>query len=200
MEENIRFESGQNQLEGMFYEGSNGKGVAITHPHPLYGGDMYSGVVESIANAYREKGYSTLRFNFRGVGASEGRFDDGDGEQKDVLAAREYLEQMKIQRVDLAGYSFGAWVNARVGCVGAVGQQMVMVSPPVAFIDYTSVGRLPCLKLVVAGNRDDYASTDQIRTMLSNWNDAAAFKIIEGADHFYGGYLQELESILEAFI
>lgn len=200
MEKKIDFISDNNRLEGLFYEGSNGKGVVITHPHPMYGGDMYNGVVESIASAYREKGYSTLRFNFRGVGASEGRFDDGDGEQKDVLAAQAYLEQMKIQRVDLAGYSFGAWVNARVGCVDATGQQMVMVSPPVAFIDYTSVGRLPCLKLVVAGSRDDYAPTDQIRNMLPNWNDAAAFRIIEGADHFYGGYLQELESILEAFI
>ena len=200
MEKKIDFISDNNRLEGLFYEGSNGKGVVITHPHPMYGGDMYNGVVESIESAYREKGYSTLRFNFRGVGASEGRFDDGDGEQKDVLAAREYLEQMKIQRVDLAGYSFGAWVNARVGCAGAAGQQMVMVSPPVAFIDYSSVGRLPCLKLVVSGSRDNFAPTDQIRNMLPDWNDAAAFKIIEGADHFYGGYLQELESILAAYI
>ncbi len=200
MEKKIDFISDNNRLEGLFYEGSNGKGVVITHPHPMYGGDMYNGVVESIASAYRGKGYSTLRFNFRGAGASEGRFDDGDGEQKDVLAAREYLEQMKIQGVDLAGYSFGAWVNARVGCVGATGQQMVMVSPPVAFLDYASVGRLPCLKLVVAGSRDDYAPTDHIRNMLPNWNDAAAFNIIEGADHFYGGYLQELESTLEATI
>jgi len=161
---------------------------------------MYNDVVESIATVYREKGYSTLRFNFRGAGASEGQYDNGVGEKEDVKAAQEYLEQMKIQRVDLAGYSFGAWVNARVGCVGATGQQMVMVSPPVAFIDYTSVGRLPCLKLVIAGSRDDFAPTDQIRTMLPNWNDAAAFKIIEGADHFYVGYLQELESILKAFI
>lgn len=200
MEEEIQFESENNRLEGMYCEGSNGKGVVITHPHPLYGGDMNNVVVESIANAYREKGYSTLRFNFRGAGASQGQYDNGVGEKEDVKAAQEYLEQMNIQRVDLAGYSFGAWVNARVGCAGAAGQQMVMVSPPVAFIDYSSVGRLPCLKLVVSGSRDNFAPTDQIRNMLPDWNDAAAFKIIEGADHFYGGYLQELESILAAYI
>ena len=200
MGEDIRFISDNNRLEGMYHEGSNAKGVVITHPHPLYGGDMHNGVVESIANAYREKGYSTLRFNFRGAGASQGQYDNGVGEKEDVKAAQEYLEQMNIQRVDLAGYSFGAWVNARVGCAGAAGQQMVMVSPPVAFIDYSSVGRLPCLKLVVSGSRDNFAPTDQIRNMLPDWNDAAAFKIIEGADHFYGGYLQELESILAAYI
>jgi uncharacterized protein len=199
MEKKIDFISDINRLEGLFSEGTDGKGVVITHPHPLYGGDMNNVVVESIAKVYREKGYSTLRFNFRGVGASHGRYDDGEGEQKDVLAARAYLEQAGVKQVDLAGYSFGAWVNARVGCVGA-GQQMVMVSPPVAFIDYTSVGRLHCLEGVVAGSRDDFAPTDQIRTLLPHWNDAAAFKIIEGADHFYGGYLRELESILEAFI
>jgi uncharacterized protein len=200
MEEKIAFVSEDNRLEGIYAQGSNGKGVVITHPHPLYGGDMHNGVVESIANAYREKGYSALRFNFRGVGASQGGYDEGTGERKDVLAAREYLEGEGIGQVDLAGYSFGAWVNARVGCTGSADGQMVMVSPPVAFIDYSAVGRLPCLKLVVAGSRDDFAPVDQIRNRLPHWNDAAAFKIIEGADHFYGGYLKELESILEAFI
>jgi uncharacterized protein len=200
MEKKIAFVSEDNRLEGIYAQGSNGKGVVITHPHPLYGGDMHNGVVESIADAYREKGYSTLRFNFRGVGASDGAHDDGNGEQEDVLAARAYLEQTGIEQVDLVGYSFGAWVNARVGCGGSADGQMVMVSPPVAFIDYSAVGRLPCLKLVVAGSRDAYAPTGQIRNMLPGWNDGAVFKIIEGADHFYGGHLKKLESILEAFI
>lgn len=200
MEKKIEFISEKLRLEGRYAEGSTGHGVIITHPHPLYGGDMYNGVVESIASAYRKKGYSTLRFNFRGVGASEGRFDHGQGEQKDVVAAHAHLEHAGIQRVDLAGYSFGAWVNARAGCAGSADQHMVMVSPPVAFIDYSSVGRLPCLKLVVAGSRDDFAPTDQIRNLLPDWNDDAVLKVIEGADHFYSGYQKELESILEAAI
>ncbi len=197
MEKKIDFISDNNRLEGLLSLGSIGKGVVITHPHPLYGGDMHNSVVESIARVYRRRGCTTLRFNFRGTGASEGRHDDGEGEQTDVSAARGYLEQAGIRRIDLAGYSFGAWVNARVGCPGGHDNQMIMVSPPVAFIDHTSVGRLPCLKLVVAGSRDDFAPTDQIRNMLSDWNDGALFKIVEGADHFYGGHLQALESVLE---
>lgn len=200
MENRIYFESDGNRLEGIYCRGVHGMGVVITHPHPLYGGDMHNSVVESIAQVYQSKGYATLRFNFRGVGASDGRYDDGNGEQKDVLAARAYIEQMGIHQIDLAGYSFGAWVNARVGCSEAEGQNMVMVSPPVAFIDHRSVGPLPCLKLVVSGSRDDFAPADQIRSMMLQWNDRAELRIIDGADHFYGGYVQKLESILDAFI
>jgi len=200
LENRIYFESDTHRLEGLHASGSNGMGVVITHPHPLYGGDMQNGVVESILRAYRRKGYATLRFNFRGVGASEGRHDHGNGEKKDVLAARSYLEETGIRQIDLAGYSFGAWVNACVGCDAAVVLNMVMVSPPVAFIDHGSVGALPCLRLIVAGSRDVFAPADQIRTLAPQWNDLAEVEIIDGADHFYGGYFRALESILDAFI
>lgn len=200
MEQRIYFKSDTYRLEGLHTTGSNGMGVVITHPHPLYGGDMQNGVVESIARTYQRKGYATLRFNFRGVGTSEGRYDHGNGEKMDVLAAHAYLEETGLRKIDLAGYSFGAWVNASVGCGAAAVQKMVMVSPPVAFIDHGSVGTLPCLALIVAGSRDDFAPADQIRTLVPQWSEGAQLKIIDGADHFYGGYLQVLEAMLDAFI
>jgi len=200
MEQRIYFESDTHRLEGLHVTGSNGMGVVITHPHPLYGGDMQNGVVTCIAQAYQRRGYTTLRFNFRGVGASEGRYDHGNGEKRDVLAALAYLQETGVRKIDLAGYSFGAWVNAGVGCGAAAIQNMVMVSPPVAFIDHGSLGTLPCLSLIVTGSRDDLAPADQIQSLVPQWNEGAELKIIDGADHFYGGYLHALEAMLKAFI
>lgn len=101
MEEKISFLSGDYELEGLFAKVSGDKGVVITHPHPLYGGDMYNPVVNTIASAYQKNGFATLRFNFRGVGKSQGNYDDGIGEQKDVNSAILYLSEMGIKKAFL---------------------------------------------------------------------------------------------------
>ena len=87
MEEKITFESGPCRLEGYWQAGAKSNGVVITHPHPLYGGTMNNPVVETVQSAYQQNGYATLRFNFRGVGGSQGNFDNGLGDQDDVRAA-----------------------------------------------------------------------------------------------------------------
>lgn len=196
----VHFLSEDLKLEGLLTEGVHEKGVVVTHPHPLYGGDMYNPVVEAVADAYRKKGYTTLRFNFRGTGNSQGRYDDGRGEQKDVLAALSHLKGTGIRQVELAGYSFGAWINARVGCPDRAIERMIMVSPPVAFISFSDVGSLPCLKLVVTGSLDDIAPSDRIESLLPEWNSAAEFEIIVRADHFYSGRLGVLSRKLSLFL
>lgn len=196
MEEKISFLSGDYKLEGMFAKVSGDKGVVITHPHPLYGGDMYNPVINTITSAYQKNGFATLRFNFRGVGKSQGNYDDGTGEQKDVNSAILYLSEMGIKKIDLAGYSFGAWVNAGLTCEVNPVKNMVMVSPPVGFIDFQPITSINCLKLVIAGNRDNIAPADLIEKMLPTWNQEAHFEVIKGADHFYSGYLEKLESVL----
>ena len=203
MGEKIIVLSGDLQLEGLLEKGAGEKGVVIAHPHPQYGGDMYNMIVASLERAYRGKGYATLRINFRGTGSSQGRFDDGIGEQADVLAALSALRDMGIDHLALAGYSFGAWVNTlAVGManngMGAQVDQMVMVSPPVGFVDFTSVGPLPCLHLIVTGSLDDIAPADVIRKLSPGWNSDAGFVEIEGADHFFSGHVKQLDEILNA--
>jgi hypothetical protein len=201
MEEKITFPSGRYRLEGYWQAGTNGKGVAITHPHPLYGGTMNNPVVETIQNAYQQNGHATLRFNFRGVGGSQGNFDNGLGEQNDVRAAIAFIENMKVSAVDLAGYSFGAWVNAGVIADNRTSiASMIMISPPVGFIEFENVSALDCLKLVVTGRRDEIAPVNQIRDLLPAWNPRAHFEIIDGCDHFYMGYLDKLHSILTQYL
>ena len=171
MVEKIKFLSDGYQIEGRLEKGSRQKGAVITHPHPLYGGDMFNNVVAAISKVYRQNGYTTLRFNFRGVGNSQGSYGDGLGEQNDVRAAITYLADSNVDQIDLAGYSFGAWVNAL-----AVNSEPQLAS------------------------RDDIAPPDLIKKSCTGWNAAAQFEVIEGADHFYIGYTGKLEAILAAHL
>jgi alpha/beta superfamily hydrolase len=195
-EEQIFLMAGAVKIEGLIQTKPGDKGVVITHPHPLYGGSMHNNVVESLIRVYQQAEYSTLRFNFRGVGNSQGEYDNGQGEQEDVKAAVHYLGERGKNAVDLAGYSFGAWVNALARPEKDTVQRMVMVSPPVAFLDFGSAEPLPQLQLVIAGSRDEIAPPELIKTILPNWSSSARLEIIEGADHFYGGHTGKLESIL----
>jgi uncharacterized protein len=200
MEEKIVFSSGKLALEGLFSKGRSGSAVVVTHPHPHYGGDMLSPVVEAVARAYAGAGFATLRFNFRGTGASQGSFDNGIGEQDDVHAALDFLRSNGNGSVDLAGYSFGAWVNALACPDRPATGRMVMVAPPVNFLDFDPVVSLPALALVIAGDRDEFGSADRTRTMVSNWNAGAALEVISGADHFFWGYLDRVEAIIADFL
>ena len=162
---------------------------------------MHNPVVEVIQKAYHLNGYATLRFNFRGVGGSQGDFDNGVGEQDDVRAAIAAIQDRGAVDIDLAGYSFGAWVNARLSAADlSVISSMLMVSPPVGYIEFDNVSSIACLELVVTGSRDDIAPPDQIRDMLPAWNPTARFEIIDGCDHFYAGYLDKLQTILTSYL
>ena len=201
MEEKTKIQSGPYRLEGYWQTGKAGKAVVITHPHPLYGGTMSNPVVETIRTAYQQSGYATLRFNFRGVGGSQGHFDNGVGEKDDVRAAIAYAERMHAAKIDLAGYSFGAWVNAAVAAAKRTAiHSMLMVSPAVGFMAFNNIKALECLKLVITGGRDDIAPAGHIRDLLPAWNPDARFEIIDGCDHFYFGYLRELKSILIRYL
>jgi alpha/beta superfamily hydrolase len=201
MEEIITVKSGRYRLEAYWQPGTLKKGVVITHPHPLYGGTMRNPVVETVQNAYAQHGYATLRFNFRGVGSSQGDYDNGVGEQDDVRAAIAYVNQRDVTTVDMAGYSFGTWVNAGVAADKRTSiESMMMVSPPVGFIEFENINALSCLNLIVTGSRDDIAPVNRIRELLPTWNPGAQFAVIDGCDHFYIGYLEKLQSILTSFL
>ena len=197
MEKTATFISDRFEIEGRLAEGDQQhKGVAITHPHPLYGGNMHNNVVAAVSRTYQKMGFTTLRFNFRGVGGSQGNYGDGIGEQEDVRAAVAYLADIGIRRIDLAGYSFGAWVNALSVSDGLKVDNMVMVSPPVAFIDFKSISNLSSLRLIITGSRDDIAPAGMVEKLCPTWNPTAKFEVISGADHFYGGFSDRIEEIL----
>jgi len=199
-EKEIFFDSGPLKIQGLLEERSGEKGVVVTHPHPLYGGDMYNHVVEAVCQAYKEREYTCLRFNFRGVGLSEGEHDSGAGEQDDVMAALDYLSALGKNEIDLAGYSFGAWVNAQGIDKYHQAKRMIMISPPVNAMDYSFLSYSPKIKLVISGSHDDIAGTKGIKEGMPIWNPEAILKIIEGADHFYGSKTDELKRLIVEFL
>jgi alpha/beta superfamily hydrolase len=196
VEESINLISSGIRIEALYREGWLSQGAVLCHPHPLYGGDMHNAVVEAALEAYVSKGFSTLRFNFQGVGGSEGVFDEGRGERENVKAALGYLRALVKGAIHLVGYSFGAWVNSL--CAEELGEKdsLVLISPPLAVMDFSPVSKLPTLRLVVTGSRDSYAPREQLRAIMPFWNSSARLEVIEGADHFYYGHLERLKEII----
>lgn len=210
-EESLFLDSGGFKIQGLLSPGRGKGAVVIAHPHPLYGGDMNNPVVLAVARAYQGHGYATLRFNFRGVGASEGAYDEGRGEQEDVRAAVSYLREMGETPIDLAGYSFGAWVNAQAASGPGPGETMedtqtlsvrslILVSPPVSVLDFSFLKENKKIALILTGDRDDIAPPAMVQQHIPLWNRDALFTVISDADHFYWGRTGQIEEILSTFL
>jgi len=197
-EETVFFDSGPLRLEGRLHRATGPDAAVLTHPHPLYGGEMDNPVVTTLAEVYQRLGYSTLRFNFRGVGRSGGDYGDGDGEQADARAAAAHLSRLGKTVTDLAGYSFGAWVNLRLNPPLATVRRQVVVAPPVLFLDFDPVAAPPAELAVIVGDRDRMAPLAPLRALLPHWHPAARLRIVTGADHFFGAALDRLAAQVEA--
>ncbi|MCP3873054.1 MAG: alpha/beta hydrolase [Desulfobacteraceae bacterium] len=200
MEQNITIDCDTIKLESALHINSSQKTVIITHPHPLYGGNMDNPVVMTIAESFFEKGFTTLRFNFRGTGNSTGKFDDGNGEQEDIRAALSFLKEQKNNEIYLAGYSFGARMNASVVSNGCEIEDHIMVSPPMGFMSFDTIEKMPNTGLIVTGERDDIAPVDVVQGHIKRWQITPVFKVIENGDHFYSGSLGKLKTILTQYL
>jgi uncharacterized protein len=194
----IIFPSGSLSLEGSLVKGGLSKAVVVSHPHPLYGGDRHNHVVGLIAGLFEAQGWTTLCFNFRGVGRSQGVFDQGQGEQKDVLGAVTYLKGMGEQKIILAGYSFGAWVNAQAGLAQAEVAGSILVSPPAGMMDFSFLSRDTKTRLILLGDQDPYSPVSQIIKLVQSMPVPPTVKIIKGADHFFSSGWQELKEAISS--
>jgi alpha/beta superfamily hydrolase len=183
IEETVFFQAGKLKIEGLYAESGTGRGVVISHPHPQMGGSMWNNVVETLVTAFFTKGYSTLRFNFRGVGRSEGMYDDGTGEQEDVLGAVDYLAGKGKTEVVLAGYSFGAWINVKVAVRPKRFADVILVSPPINFLEFDFSDLTGKVGLMMSGDRDQFSSVEGLTTIASRIH--CLLEIVKGADHFY---------------
>ena len=194
MEEAVEIEVGAVTLEARLAAPSAPTGgVALCHPHPLYGGDMDNPVVVRAAEVCRDAGLATLRFNFRGVGESGGTHGGGEGEREDVLGALALLEKALGPTAPLAviGYSFGAWAGGRLACSHDRVSGMVLIAPPLSFYDFGFLGVCPKTLLLVAGSRDPYCPREEFEALAAGIPGVQA-RVIEGADHFFFGKLYPL--------
>ncbi|MFP4159457.1 MAG: alpha/beta hydrolase [Desulfobacterales bacterium] len=186
-------------LEGAFFKGSDNAAV-IAHPHPVYGGNMENLVVRELAAACQARGWSTLRFNFRGTGRSEGDYDQGAKEQLDIIAAARYMQNKGAVRVDLAGYSFGAWVLAHTDTTDLPEGRILMISPPAAMMDFSQAPPCSRLSLAVTGSEDAIAPPAMVRKVMEKLNPEAGLRVIKGADHFFSNRAAELKIVIDEFL
>jgi alpha/beta superfamily hydrolase len=174
-------------------------GVVVCHPHPRYGGDMDSPVVSTAIGACARQGLATLRFNFRGVGASTGAWDEGRGERADVRSAIGHLRRTlsKPARIALAGYSFGATMATAVAAGGEPLAGLALIAPPITAAGWERPDRLGVdgPLLVVAGSDDGYCTREALTTLAAAIP-AATITVIDGADHFFSGGLTALDIAL----
>ena len=194
------FATGPLRLEGRLCLAPGPEAVVVTHPHPLYGGDLDNPVVAVLADAYRRQGYTTLRFNFRGVGASGGHYADGRGEQDDVRIAAAYLAGLGKAVTDLAGYSFGAWVNLSLNPPLPAIRRQLVVAPPVKLLDFGAIAGISAKPIIIAGDRDDFVPLDVLRKLLPIWHPAARLHVLRGVDHFYWNALDRLALLVETVL
>ncbi|SRR5258708_1158564 len=201
-ETQVSFRSGDLTLEGLLANPGGGAPAAVVcHPHPLYGGSMHNNVVEAILAAMWQAGYATLRFNFRGVGVSEGEHEGGPGEVDDAVAAMTFLLAQPAVRQDSAamtGYSFGAMVALSAGYERAEIARIVAVALPLAMADARIPDGATKPMLLVSGDRDSYSPVVGLQALKAKIGDSARLEIIAGTDHFFGGCEAELSRAIVA--
>jgi alpha/beta superfamily hydrolase len=191
-------------LEARIEEPATGTAPAyagvVCHPHPLHGGTLQNKVVHTLARAMQELGAPTVRFNFRGVGASAGTYDGGEGELEDALAACEWARRRwPGTTLWLAGFSFGAAVSLQAASTARPGA-LVTVAPPVGRIIVTPVPRPPCPWLVVQGDRDELVDVNEVRRWCGAYAPPPRLEVLAGAEHFFHGRLGELRAAVIAFL
>ena len=177
-------------------------GVVVAHPHPQYGGDMHNNVVHALCRAANGVGAAALRFNFRGVGASEGSFDNGVGEQQDVAGALAYLRglpEIDPARVALAGYSFGALVVLRYADGRDDVPAVVVVSNPSQRGTRVDL-QLRSPALFVTGDRDEYCDSALLTENREQLGDDVTVVVHEGVDHFWWGSDDRLIETVSGFL
>jgi len=171
-------------LEGRYAGTDLSRGAVISHPHSLMGGDMDNPVVLAIAKGLQLCDIATLRFNFRGVGNSGGRFDNGAGEGEDILTAVSFLREKNKPEILIAGYSFGAWVNSTVLAKLEM-RNAILVSPPLEIFEFDLSELRDKVGLIVSADQDPYCPVDKITKAAVYLH--CPLEIIAGTDHFFSG-------------
>ncbi|HSV07944.1 MAG TPA: alpha/beta fold hydrolase [Candidatus Binatus sp.] len=169
-------------------------GAILCHPHPEYGGSMDNAVVVTVARALGAERFTTLRFNFGGVGRSQGGFSGGPAEIDDARAALTMLTRLLPSGTPLVvvGYSFGAWVALRLAAGTSGLRHVVAIAPPLDFLDWGFLDAVPAPITFVAGERDQFCGAAHLGSVLAAHAGRIDLRTIGGADHFFVGREDEV--------
>jgi alpha/beta superfamily hydrolase len=178
----------------------------LLHPHPQHGGTMNNKVVYTLFHAFLHCGFSALRFNFRGVGRSQGQFGGGEGELADAAAALDWLQTAhpNAKSCWVGGFSFGAWIGMQLLMRRPEIGAFVSIAPPSGMLDFSFLAPCPASGLIVQGDQDQVVpleATQKLITKLKHQrNITIDFHVVKGADHFFYNNLAELGQIVEDYV
>lgn len=204
----VIFSGPDGRLEGRYHHNTAYESpiALILHPHPEHGGTMNNKVVYTLYHTFAKAGFSTLRFNFRGVGRSQGSFDSGIGELSDAASALDWMQGINPNATGcwVAGFSFGAWIGMQLLMRRPEISAFVSVSPPANIYDFSFLAPCPASGLIVQGGADDLApepATSKLAQKLSNQkNITVSYSVMDGADHFFRDRLDELATMVRTYV
>ena len=180
--------------------------ILILHPDSARGGSMNTKIIFRLYKIFINNGFSTIRFNFRGVGKSEGLFDDGEGELSDAASVLDWLQQYNTnsKTVWVTGFSFGAWVAMQLLMRRPEINGFISVSPPANLRDFSFLAPCPSSGLIVHGDKDSVSSFDSTKILSEKLQKQKKvniqFKPIKGADHFYENFTDQFTTIVDQYI
>jgi len=196
------------RLEGRFQPGRGASApiAAVLHPHPQYGGTMNNKVVYTIYHTFAKRGFAVLRFNFRGVGRSQGVYDNGQGELADAAAALDWLQafNQNASACWIAGFSFGAWIAMQLLMRRPEISGFIAVSPPANLFDFSFLAPCPSSGLIVHGNKDDIVPESDAIKLAERLKTQRGIKVtyqsVDGAGHFYDDEEDELSEVIGKYL
>lgn len=204
----VIFNGPEGRIEGRYQPSKtpNAPIALMLHPHPQHGGTMNNRVVYAMFQTFVQHGFSTLRFNFRGVGRSQGRYDRGEGELSDAASALDWLQGINpdASACWVAGFSFGAWIGMQLLMRRPEIASFVSVAPPANMFDFTFLAPCPVSGLMIHGAADDVvpeASVQKLVNKLSNQRDITIeYKQIQGANHFFTEQLDQVAAAIDSYL
>jgi len=204
----VIFNGPDGRLEGRYHQSKkpNAPIAIVLHPHPLHGGNMNNRVAFIMFNNFVERGFSVLRFNFRGVGRSQGAFDNGVGELSDAAYAFDWMQQFNSNSPFcwIGGYSFGALISMQLMMRRPEIEGFVSISPPAGTEDFSFLAPCPSSGLIIHGDKDTHVPLDAVKKLAQKLdgqkNISVNLSIVKGADHFYKDNMDNLSKEVASYL
>lgn len=204
----VIFNGADGRLEGRYHHASERDAplAVVLHPHPLHGGTMNNRIVYDMYHMFVRRGFSVLRFNFRGVGRSQESFDHGQGELRDAAAALDWMQlyNPNARGVWVAGISFGAWIGMQLLMRRPEIQGFISAALPANLYDFSFLAPCPSSGLIVNGDRDTLITVESVEKLVDKLKQQRGLEIgleiMPGADHFFTGCLDRLNEIVEEYL
>jgi len=204
----VIFNGTAGRIEGRYHQGTVPQAplALIIHPHPQQGGTMHSKVVYALYRIFADRGFHTLRFNFRGVGRSEGKFDNGEGELNDAASALDWLQASNphTSACWIAGFSFGAWIGMQLLMRRPELAGFISVSPPADRYDFNFLAPCPVSGMIVQGSNDATVAPEAVAKLVAKLKLQRgldiAYDLIPEADHFFTNQLGDMCRRIGAYI